>query len=130
MPHEKNPAPAPASDLATLVVAAVRQTKALDPVLLKVDQISSFTDYFFICSGSSSRQVQAIADHVLEQVKKQGGGLPLGIEGRSGGQWVLIDYGEIVIHVFHDPIRGFYDLEGLWVEAPRIDIEEAPSEKA
>lgn len=125
MPPQKQPASSPVSDLADLIVTAVRQTKALDPILLRVDSISSFTDYFFICSGSSSRQVQAIADHILEQVKKQGGRPPLGTEGRSGGQWVLIDYGEIVVHVFHDPIRRFYDLEGLWVEAERIDIEEA-----
>ena len=125
MPIEKQPAASPGPDLADLIVTAVRQTKAFDPILLKVDSISSFTDYFFICSGSSSRQVQAIAEHILEQVKKQSGRLPLGTEGRTGGQWVLIDYGEIVMHVFQDPIRRFYDLEGLWVEATRIDIEAA-----
>lgn len=111
---------------ADLVAAAARERKALGPVLLKVDQITSFADYFFICSGRSSRQVQALADHILDQVKKKGGHLPLGVEGRTQGHWILIDYGEIVVHIFYQPVREFYDLEGLWIEAERIDLGPEP----
>lgn len=86
-------------------------------------QFSSFTDYFVICDGQSSRQVKAIARHIKEKAG-EAGFEPLGIEGYTEGQWVLLDYGEIVIHIFHKPIREFYDLERLWVDAPRIAIDE------
>ncbi|MBW2085327.1 MAG: ribosome silencing factor, partial [Deltaproteobacteria bacterium] len=91
---------------------------------LKVDQISSIADYFFICSGRSSRQVQAIAGHILEEVKKKGGHVPLGAEGKSEGRWVLIDFGEVIVHVFYHSVREFYDLEGLWVEAESIELNQ------
>ncbi|MBW2060545.1 MAG: ribosome silencing factor [Deltaproteobacteria bacterium] len=109
---------------AELIIAAARETKAFDPVLLKVDQISSIADYFFICSGRSSRQVQAIAGHILEEVKKKGGHVPLGAEGKSEGRWVLIDFGEVIVHVFYHSVREFYDLEGLWVEAESIELNQ------
>jgi len=113
----------PARKKAELVVAAASETKAFDLVLLKVDQITSIADYFFVCSGRSSRQVQAIAGHILDELKKRGGYLPLGTEGKSEGRWVLLDYGEIIVHIFYHSIREFYDLEGLWIEAENIDLE-------
>ena len=85
--------------------------------------VSSYTDYFLICSGKSDRQVQAIAQRIAEVLEEQGN-KPLGLEGTSEGKWVLIDYGDLVIHVFLEPIRRFYDLEGLWIDAPRIDLRE------
>jgi len=112
---------------AGLIVAAAKERKAFDLVLLKMDNLTSIADYFFICSCRSSRQVQAVADHIREQVKKRGGHLPLGQEGRSQGHWILLDYGEIVTHIFYHPIREFYDLEGLWSEAERIDLGPEPS---
>ena len=86
-------------------------------------RVSSYTDYFLICSGKSDRQVQAIAQRIAEVLEDQGM-KPLGLEGTSEGKWVLIDYGDLVIHVFLEPIRQFYDLEGLWIDAPRIDFQE------
>lgn len=106
-----------------LILDAAFDSKATDPVLLKVGPISSVADYFFICSGSSSRQVQAIAEKILEKVKKTGGFLPLGVEGKSQGHWLLIDYGDVIIHIFYKPVREFYDLEGLWIEAETVQLD-------
>ncbi len=105
-----------------LTVRAAIDKKATGLVLLEMKGITSFTDYFFICSGRSDRQVQAIAQGIAEVLEKEGI-QPLGLEGASEGKWVLMDYGDVVIHVFLEPVRRFYDLEGLWVDAPRIDLE-------
>ncbi|MCK7467826.1 MAG: ribosome silencing factor [Desulfosudis oleivorans] len=99
--------------------------KAADLVLLDVQQQSSFTSYFIICSGTSDRRVQAIAAH-LEASCKQAGMRPLGIEGVREGRWVLLDYADVVIHIFHEPVREFYDLERLWTDAQRIAVETVP----
>ena len=111
-----------------LILDAAFDSKATDSVLLKVGPISSVADYFFICSGSSSRQVQAIAEQILEKVKKTGGFLPLGVEGKSQGHWVLVDYGDVIIHVFYKPVREFYDLEGLWIEAETVRLDQPTAE--
>jgi len=96
--------------------------KAVDVVILDMREISAFTDYFIICSGSSDRHVQGIADSVETEMKKAGI-MPIGIEGFTEGRWVLLDYADVVIHVFCDPIRGFYDLESLWADATRVQFE-------
>ena len=93
--------------------------KALDLVLLDVTGLTSFTDFFLICSGKSGRQVQGIADK-LEASLAQFGIKPLGIEGRVEGHWVLMDYADVVIHIFYEPVRYFYDLESLWSDAKRV----------
>jgi ribosome-associated protein len=93
--------------------------KALEPVLLEVKEHCSFADYFIICSGGSKRQVAALAEHLKEELT-QAGVKPLGAEGMQDGLWVLMDYNTVVIHIFFQELRGFYDLEGLWAEAPRI----------
>ncbi|HPC02240.1 MAG TPA: ribosome silencing factor [Syntrophales bacterium] len=111
-----------AKDLALLCVNAALERKAKDVVLLKVRELSSFADYFIICSGTSDRQVRSIADHIEERLKKEGV-LPLGIEGRQGGQWILMDYGEVIFHVFYEATREFYDIERLWAEAPSLSVE-------
>ena len=105
-----------------LCVKAAIEKKAFDLVLLEMRGIASFTDYFLICSGKSDRQVQAIAQAVEEALGREGIRL-LGQEGKVEGKWVLMDYGDVVVHIFLEPIRGFYDLEGLWIDAPRIDPE-------
>jgi ribosome-associated protein len=96
--------------------------QALDLVLLDVSRFSSLADYFIICSGKSSRQVQGIADN-LERGLKNRGIKPLGSEGRQEGHWVLMDYADVIIHIFYEPVRSFYDLESLWSEASIVDWE-------
>lgn len=105
-------------------VTALRQKKVSDLVVLDVRGITSFTDIFIIASGKSTRQVSAVGEHVIFSLKKQGI-RPLGVEGLQEGRWVLIDYGDVVIHIFFEPVREFYDLEGLWSDAKRVKgIEE------
>lgn len=106
---------------ALLCINASLEKKAKDLVILNVKEISAFADYFIICSGTSDRQVRAIAEAIQEKLKLAEI-LPLGIEGGTAGQWVLMDYDDVVIHIFLDPVRTFYDLERLWSEAPRMDI--------
>jgi ribosome-associated protein len=103
-------------------VNALLQKKARDLTVLKVGALCSFTDYFVICSGGSDRQVQALADAVREDMKKNGV-IPLGVEGESIGKWVLIDYADVIVHIFYEPVRVFYDLEHLWPDAPRMDVD-------
>jgi ribosome-associated protein len=105
-------------------VKAVLSMKALDVVVLDLQGLISFADSFIICSGRSHRQVSAIAEFVEQNLKAKGI-KPLGIEGLRAGHWVLMDYGDVVIHVFFEPIRIFYDLEGLWSDARRIEVAEA-----
>jgi ribosome-associated protein len=96
--------------------------KAQDVVLLDVRGLSSFADYFVICGARSTRQAQGIADH-LEEGLREHGVKPLGVEGRREGHWILIDYGDVVVHIFHETTRRFYDLESLWSEAERLAVE-------
>ena len=95
--------------------------KAFDLLALDIREISSFADYYIICSGSSNRQVQAIATSIEMDLKQQGV-YALGIEGFSEGTWILLDYDEVIIHVFYQPVREFYELERLWADAPRIEF--------
>lgn len=104
-------------------VKAVTGMKASNIVVLDVQGIASFADTFIICSGRSHRQVSAIAEFVERELKKQGK-KALGVEGLRDGHWVLMDYGDIIIHVFYEPVRIFYDLEGLWSDARQIKIGE------
>jgi len=101
--------------------------KALNLVIMEVSRFSSFADYFIICSGKSGRQVQGIADNIENELKTRGL-KPIGIEGKREGHWVLMDYGDVIIHVFYEPVRCFYDLESLWSEAPRVEWEHGPDE--
>jgi ribosome-associated protein len=108
---------------ALLMARIAMQKKPQDPVLLDVESSSSFTHFFLILSGTSTRQTQALASHLQETLGKMGI-RPRGIEGQETGQWILMDYDEVVVHIFYESIRGFYDLEGLWMEAPRIPLSE------
>jgi len=105
-----------------ICLKAAIEKKAQDPVLLEVKGIATFTDYFFLCIGKSDRQVQAIAQSIEEALKKRGI-RPLGEEGMQEGRWILLDYEDVVVHIFLDPVRKFYDVEGLWIDAPRIDLQ-------
>jgi ribosome-associated protein len=113
-----------------LCINASLEKKAKELAILNVKEISAFTDYFLIMSGTSDRQVRAIADAIQENLKLAGI-LPLGIEGEAAGQWILMDYDDVVIHIFLETIRSFYDLERLWTEAPRMLVpDETVSLKA
>jgi len=113
-------------DKALLCAAEAVERKATDLVLLDVAPIASFADYFVICSGKSSRQVQGIADNIEAALRKRRI-RPLGVEGRTEGRWILMDYGDVIVHIFYEPVRGFYDLESLWDDAARVPWE-APVE--
>lgn len=109
-------------------IKAVLGRKAVNVVALDVRDLTSIADVFIICSGRSNRQVSAIADHIERELRKEKI-KPLSVEGTAEGQWVLMDYGNVVIHVFFESIREFYDLEGLWSDAPRITIAALPKAK-
>jgi ribosome-associated protein len=102
-----------------LYIKAATEKKALNLVVLDVAELTSIADVFIICSGRSNRQVNAIADTIVTGLKKHKI-KPLSVEGTKEGHWVLLDYGHVVIHVFYEPVREFFDLEGLWVDAKRI----------
>ena len=115
--------PKPGYEKALLCTRFALDRKAYDLELLEVTKLTSVADYFLICTGRSDTQVRAIAEHIQESLAKEGV-RPLALEGFSRGQWVLMDYGDVVVHVFYQPIRGFYDLEGLWMKAPRVSLPE------
>ncbi len=117
--------PSSAPDTASRVKAAVvsaEDRKAIDLKVLHLEKVSDFTDYFVICSGSSERQVQAIADAVQERLRGEKV-RPLHVEGYNRGQWALLDYGDLVVHVFQEEPRRFYALERLWGDAPDVTAE-------
>ncbi len=96
--------------------------KANDVVLMDLRNLSTATDYFLICSGTSDTHVSSIADHVVDELK-QAGTRPLNVEGERGGRWILVDYFNFVVHVFHPAAREFYQLERLWGDAPNVTAE-------
>ena len=102
-----------------LFIKAIMGRKALNIVVLDVADMTSYADVFIFCSGRSNRQVIAIAEHIKTSLKKHKIN-PINAEGIKDGHWVLLDYGHVIIHVFYEPVREFYDLEGLWVDAKRI----------
>ena len=104
-----------------LCALAADSRKAEDIVVLDVQQLSSVADYFLICSGSSDRQVRAIADAIADELA-QHGEKPLAIEGYQQGTWVLIDCADLIVHVFDDDTRRFYALERLWHRAPHVKV--------
>jgi ribosome-associated protein len=97
------------------MVTALEEKKATDMIVLDVRGICSFTDHIIICSGMSDRQIKAMAEHVITTFGK-----PFGSEGIEQGRWVLLDYIDLVIHIFQDDVRHYYDLEGMWFEAKRV----------
>ena len=116
------------TDMARLAAGAALDKKALDPLALDLRGISSVSEYFVIVTGTSDTHVQAVARNVMEAFKSVGIKI-LGEEGLREGKWVLLDYGEVVVHVFLKPVREYYDIERLWIDAPRLDLED-PGEEA
>ena len=97
--------------------------KAVDTVVLELKELSTIADYFVICSGDNTAQIRAIAESIDEYFSKKKI-FPIGKEGLDFARWILIDYGDIVVHIFNQEARGYYDLEKFWIDAPRIDINE------
>lgn len=114
---------ADARETALLCVRFALEKKAYDVVLSEVGELTSLADYFLFCTGRSDTQVQAIASGLEENLKSLGIRL-LAIEGYSHGQWVLMDFGDVIVHIFNEPVRTFYDLERLWSQAPRVMLPE------
>lgn len=97
--------------------------KASDVQVLEMKGLTSFTDYFVLCSGQSTQQVKAIVEHIEEALSGERI-KPLGVEGRGYGHWVLMDYNDVIVHVFEAETRRYYELEKLWLDAPRIPVDE------
>jgi ribosome-associated protein len=110
-------------DKLLLLTRAALEKKACDLVALEVREFTSIADYFIICSGRSDRQVQSIAQGIEESLSQAGISL-LSVEGASRGHWVLMDFADVVVHIFYEPVRHFYDLDGLWGDAPRVELPE------
>lgn len=115
--------PTTGEEKARLCAQLAEDNKAQELVLLDVSGFASFADFFIICSGRSSRQAQGIADKVEAGLRDRGI-KPLGVEGKGEGQWVLMDYGDVIVHIFYEPVRNLYDLESLWSEAKRVRFSE------
>jgi ribosome-associated protein len=98
--------------------------KAIDVVELDLKGVLDYTDYFLICSGNTARQAKAIHDGILEGVKREHGTLPRRVEGASQADWILMDYLDVVVHIFTPQTRDYYRLEQLWGEAPALAAEE------
>jgi ribosome-associated protein len=105
--------------LAEIVAGLALDKKATDVVALDLREVAGYTDYFVVCSGGSDRQTKAIHDGIHEGLKKQHGLLPRRVEGLSEARWILMDYLDVVVHVFTPETRGFYRLEQLWGDVPR-----------
>jgi ribosome-associated protein len=119
--------PTPFEDLdpeLKLAVTAAGDKKAFDMLALDLRDIASFTEFFVIASGANQRQVQAIADEIKEQLKKQTSVNPVRVEGYNSGEWVLADYGDFIVHIFNKESREFYDLARLWRDARRVTLPE------
>jgi ribosome-associated protein len=104
-------------------VRAAQDRKAVDLDVLDLKGVSTFTDFFLICSGTSSRHIQAVSDAILEELEKSGVS-PQHVEGYAEAQWILMDYLSFVVHIFSEQARRFYELERLWKKAVRVKIEE------
>jgi ribosome-associated protein len=108
--------------LAKAAIAAALDKKAIEPVLIDVSGRASYADFIALVSGKSDRQVDAIAEGVCEALAASGR-RPLGREGVRNGRWVLIDFGDVVVHVFYHPLREVFDIESLWIDAPRVKLQ-------
>ncbi len=113
-----------------VAAGAAASKKGEDVVVLEVGPILAITDAFVITHGTNPRQVRTIAEEVEEQVTAAGGRKPLRVEGLDDARWVLLDYGDFVVHVFLEEVRRFYDLERLWGDAPRVAWSDSAAAKA
>ena len=108
--------------IARACAAAAAEKKAENPVLLDLRGVSGFTDFFLICSGSSEPQLKAISSSIRESVREKHGQRPFAEDGYPASQWVVLDYGDVICHLFYGEKRAFYDLENLWSDAKRVPL--------
>lgn len=119
--HGKRPAALTAERKAELARTALTGRRGVDPVMLDMRELTFITDYFVICHGTSSVHIRALAEAVLEALE-EAGGEPLGVEGMDAARWILLDYGDVIVHILAEEERRFYDLERLWDDAPRVEV--------
>lgn len=124
MAAEERAQVARAAVLAQRAADAIWDKKGFEVTVLRVREIVQYTDYMVICSATSDRHAVAIADNVEHVLRTEYSEKPSGMEGRTYGRWVLLDYGDIVVHVFHRPVREYYQLERLYLDAPRLSLTE------
>ncbi len=117
-----------AKQKALYLAKAAISKKGFNLIILEIGKVNPFTDCFLLISGRSDRHVQAIADAVYETLKKARCSI-LGVEGYEEGKWVLIDGGDVVIHIFQETTRSYYDLEGLWIDAPKVQVKGEEAER-
>jgi len=117
-------APIESRELAETILRVALEKKGTDPVILDVGDLVGYADYFVIISATNPRQVKAIADAVRGALKSEHQLIPVGMEGTETGKWVLVDYDDVILHVFLEGTRGYYDLESLLADAPRLAIPE------
>ena len=110
--------------MAHLLALAALEKKAHDLAILDMRGLIDYADVFVICSATNRRQVKAIAEEVRRCGKRDHGLKCAVVEGLEAARWVLVDFSDVVVHVFDDPLRGFYDLDGLWADAPRLPLPE------
>lgn len=120
-PKPTEPVKAELDERIRMALSAASEKKAINSVVLDLREIASFTDYFVITSGTNERQVQAISDEIVETLKRAGTAAAR-VEGYKTAEWILLDYGDFVVHVFDEKARKFYDLERLWRESQRVDL--------
>ena len=121
-------APIQPEQLAQAFATVALDHKAQDVVILDMRGLIDYADIFVLCTANNRRQVQAIAESVRQYSKKELKTFPNSVEGADAARWVLVDFGDVVVHVFDEPHRGFYDLDGLWIDAPRLATPEDRSE--
>jgi len=118
----------PSLELAQRVAHVMLERKADDVTLLNVGDLTSFADFFVLCTVQSDRQVQAVSRSLAETLKSEGHPA-LSTEGQEQSHWVLMDFGGVVGHIFYEPARAYYDLDGLWADAPRVTVEDDAAQK-
>ena len=129
--EKKNPASqgstksvqASSRDKAIRIASLASDKKASGLVIMEMKDLTSYADYFVICTAESSTQIKAISDNIVENMQKEGQ-RPLSVEGLSQSKWVLLDYADVIAHIFDPDTRLFYDLEKLWLDAPRIEMQQ------
>lgn len=111
------------------IVAIAAEKKAGHISVIRIGKLSSVAELIVVCSGESDKQTKAIARLIVDEMKKGDDDVrTLGIEGMDLGKWILLDYGDVVVHVFHEPLREYYDIEGLWADAPKLELPEVGGE--